>query len=271
MLLSCSKSMMGLGTRDMTFWDSQGFSCTGFFSPIRVPRRLCTSWGQAQSLASIKTWGVSKGRNRVVGPNLFDSGNCWEEPYGRGISESSFILYNKKVRLKLCPTSSLPLFHVSRRPLPNVWLLPTPVVDMVSLLDFELLIWQKGWGRVGGATSRQKSSVQGHPSLSTACWKSSEWGWNPGSMVLVLGMRTNHCACNGGPGPFTYREESFVSEWPRFMLKNFFFFNCMTRSKSFNFSDFHFPLFLKLVDNAHLTYCHIQHESYARLHVKKHI
>ena len=126
-------------------------------------------------------------------------------------------------------------------------------------------------GEGGGATSRQKSSVQGHPSLSTACWKSSEWGWNPGSMVLVLGVRTNHCACNGGPGPFTYREESFVSEWPRFMLKDFFFFNCMTRSKSFNFSDFHFPLFLKLVDNAHLTYCHIQHESYARLHVKKHI
>ena len=189
--------------RYMTFWDSQGFSCTGFFSPIRVPRRLCTSWGQAQSLASIKTWGVSKGRNRVVGPNLFDSGNYWEEPYGRGISESSFILYNKKVRLKLCPTSSLPLFHVSRRLLPNVQLLPTPVVDMVSLSDFQLLIWQKGWGRVGGATSRQKSSVQGHPSLSTACWRSSEWGWSPGSMVLVLGMRTSHCACNGGPGPFT--------------------------------------------------------------------
>lgn len=48
----------------------------------------------------------------------------------------------------------------------------------------------------------------------------------------------------------------------------------MTSSKPFNFSDFHFPLFLKLIDNAHLTYityCQIQHESYARLHVKKHI
>lgn len=95
--------------RYMTFWDSQGFSCTGFFSLICVPRRLCTSWGQAQSLASIKTWGISKGRNRVVGPNLFDSGNCWEEPYGRGISESSFILYNKKVRLKLSYQSPAPL------------------------------------------------------------------------------------------------------------------------------------------------------------------
>lgn len=143
--------------RYMTFWDSQGFSCTGFFSPICVPRRLCTSWGQAQGLVSIRTWGISKGRNRLVGPDLLDSGDYWEEPYGRDISGSSFTLSSKKVRLKLCPTSSLLPFHVSSRPLPKVHLLPTPVVDMMSFRLWSIDMTE--WLEEGGGEPHQGRKV----------------------------------------------------------------------------------------------------------------
>lgn len=82
-------------------------------------------------------------------------------------------------------------------------LLPTPVADMVSLSDFELLDMTEGLGRVGESYTRAESSVQGHPSLSTAWLEKALNGMEPGSRVPGTRVRTNHCACNGGPGPFT--------------------------------------------------------------------
>lgn len=139
------RAQEGVGDkRYMAFWDSQGFSC------LPPPNQHWLLFSHPFPLRTVHV--LRAGSVSARGPGLHqDVRNEQRNEQSRvqEITEQnlkgevflmfSFNLCNKKVRLKPCPTSSLPLFCVSRRPLRTMQSLPTPVADVVFLSDFELL------------------------------------------------------------------------------------------------------------------------------------
>lgn len=201
------------------------------FSPTQ---RLPWGW------CSIKMWGIEKKKvNRGAESNHFSTRNCAKVLRQRTFMMLGFHLCYKKICLKLCPASYLPLLRCLH------------VAIARCVVGFHTSWWLgvsfRPWtmGMTEGAGGRlnvwAKGSIQGVPSFSTTFWKSSKRGWQP-----ERGSRWELTSCLLMGALLSWHREKthLVSEWLH--VQAFLCTNCMTRNKPPNFSESQFSSFPKI-------------------------
>lgn len=187
--------------------------------------------------------------NRGAESNHFGTRNCAKVLRERTFMMLGFHLCYKKICLKLCPASYLPLLRCLH------------VAIARCVVGFHTSWWLgvsfRPWtmGMTEGAGGRlnvwAKGSIQGVPSFSTTFWKSSKRGWQP-----ERGSRWELTSCLLMGALLSWHREKthLVSEWPSFMFKHFCVPTAWPGTNLLISLGPNVPPFLKLDDNAHLTY-----------------